>query len=214
VSDTRADIKITALHLFNERGVDAVSTRDIAARVGISPGNLTYHFPAKNDIIAALCHDLIHHVDEALRLAQDDHHSDNALAFFYKQCRTIGRIQQEYRFIFEKRYAEIITSIPELQQYYRDVLKGRFVFYLQLHRRLVHEDLAVPALVKETNAFGYLINILGLFWHQETAIYFPEYSDEQRLDHSLSLLFQVYKPYLTRKGSRVLKTYLGDLAAY
>jgi hypothetical protein len=44
--------------------------------------------------------------------------------------------------------------------------------YHALHNVLVTEKLAKPGLLEETNAFGYLINILGLFWHQEPAIYF------------------------------------------
>ena len=36
--------------LFNDQGYAATSLADIAAAVGISRGNLTYHFPAKRDL--------------------------------------------------------------------------------------------------------------------------------------------------------------------
>jgi AcrR family transcriptional regulator len=43
-----------ALALFNRYGEPNVSTTAISAEVGISPGNLTYHYPAKGDLIDAL----------------------------------------------------------------------------------------------------------------------------------------------------------------
>lgn len=43
-----------ALHLFNKRGVSEVGVREIAREIDISAGNLSYHFPKKEDIIVEL----------------------------------------------------------------------------------------------------------------------------------------------------------------
>jgi AcrR family transcriptional regulator len=51
---TRDKILKTALALFNEEGEAQVSTVDIAAVLGISPGNLYYHFKGKEAILEAL----------------------------------------------------------------------------------------------------------------------------------------------------------------
>lgn len=48
------EILETAKKLFNQQGYDAVSMRDIAKELGISVGNLTYHYPKKTDIVLAL----------------------------------------------------------------------------------------------------------------------------------------------------------------
>jgi AcrR family transcriptional regulator len=52
--DTRQEILSAAKKLFNERGYDAVSVRDIAGALGISKGNLTCYFRKKEHIVEAI----------------------------------------------------------------------------------------------------------------------------------------------------------------
>jgi len=51
---TRDRVLNAALELFNERGSAAVTTNHVAARAGISPGNLYYWFADKSEIIREL----------------------------------------------------------------------------------------------------------------------------------------------------------------
>ncbi len=48
---TKDRIILSSLDLFNEQGERNVSTNHIAAHLGMSPGNLYYHFRNKSDII-------------------------------------------------------------------------------------------------------------------------------------------------------------------
>ncbi len=54
MEDTKAKILTAAARLFAQQGYRSVSMRAIAAQLGISVGNLTYHFPHKQDIVTAL----------------------------------------------------------------------------------------------------------------------------------------------------------------
>lgn len=51
---TRARIERAALDLFVARGVDAATTRDIAAAAGVSEGAIYRHFDSKDELAAAL----------------------------------------------------------------------------------------------------------------------------------------------------------------
>ena len=51
---TRDRILQASLALFNADGLAAVSTHKVAAELGISPGNLHYHFKTKEQIVTVL----------------------------------------------------------------------------------------------------------------------------------------------------------------
>ena len=53
-TDTKTRILDAALALFNERGTDSVTTNHIAEALGMSPGNLYYHYRNKAEIVRGL----------------------------------------------------------------------------------------------------------------------------------------------------------------
>jgi AcrR family transcriptional regulator len=61
---TRDRVLKAALELFNERGSAAVTTNHVAARAGISPGNLYYWFSDKDEIVRELYALLVAEYDE------------------------------------------------------------------------------------------------------------------------------------------------------
>ncbi|MBO0334062.1 TetR/AcrR family transcriptional regulator [Sneathiella sp. CAU 1612] len=49
----RQELMAAAAHLFNQRGYDATSMRDIAREAGMLAGSMYYHFSSKDDLIVA-----------------------------------------------------------------------------------------------------------------------------------------------------------------
>ncbi|MES2589045.1 MAG: TetR/AcrR family transcriptional regulator [Bacteroidota bacterium] len=203
----------TSLNLLNEKGIDEVTTREIAKTLKISLGNLTYYFPAKKDIILALTHELTKAVDEALSEASANE-APNLLVQYFKQVEIIFTTQLKFKFIVHKRYGEIISLFPEVQKVAQDFLKIRFDAWEQLNKQLVKEKFAKKELVIDSHAHSYVLNILALFWHQEFLIYLPELTDKQKVDKALAIFFQSYKPYLTKKGLDELSPLLEKLNHY
>jgi len=61
---TRNEIVTTALHMFLEKGYTATTAKQLGDIIGISTGNLTYHFSTKEHILAVL-------VDELCKFQRD-----------------------------------------------------------------------------------------------------------------------------------------------
>lgn len=207
----REKILEAALVLFNSNGIDAVTTRDIAKKTKISQGNLTYHFPAKNDIVLALVQEAGKAIDEAL--ASQKSGSNSLIVIYYHQVETIFRTHMKYRFLFG-RWGEIISSSKEIQSFAQGFLKVRFDQWHGLNQELVRQKLAHTSLIEESHGHSYVINMLALFWHQEFMMYFPNLTDQQKIKKALTIFFQSYKPYLTKKGWEQLSPFLEKLEHY
>lgn len=65
----REELLIAAAQLFAEHGFEATSMRDIASAVGMLPGSMYYHFPSKEELVAAT-HELgVRQIQEAVEAA-------------------------------------------------------------------------------------------------------------------------------------------------
>jgi AcrR family transcriptional regulator len=58
MADRRADIVSAALSLLKEGGAKGLSQPQVAKRVGLPQGHLTYYFPKKADLVAAVAREL------------------------------------------------------------------------------------------------------------------------------------------------------------
>lgn len=119
-----------ARDVFTKDGHAGLSLRKVADRAGIAVGNLTYHFPTKNDLLEAmLCEALADFVEAHL----DQFHQDtdapldillNVVEFYVRNARI------EHRFFYQLwgfagSSEEAKTQVRNL---YRPI--GRFVYYL------------------------------------------------------------------------------------
>lgn len=71
-STTRERILEACRRLFNEKGYATTSLADIAASVGISKGNLTYHFPTKYELVVECAKRAREQRRDQFRLARPD----------------------------------------------------------------------------------------------------------------------------------------------
>lgn len=84
------------LDLFNRFGEPNVSTTLISAELNISPGNLYYHYPAKDELVNSLFDRYEKSLDELLRAAGDARHIEDAWLFFHMLFELIW----QYRFLY------------------------------------------------------------------------------------------------------------------
>lgn len=112
---TRERILVRSIYLFNRSGVQSVSIEVIAADMKISPGNLTYHFPRKRDLLRAT----LPLLEESLRDALAGARTDAIMSATESARRLINIFQTfwNFRFFFNE-LVYLLTSDPELRRQY------------------------------------------------------------------------------------------------
>ena len=127
-SKTKETILRTAQGLFNNEGEHAVSSVDIASVIGISPGNLYYHYKGKDPIIRELFADFEEELRQVLSapIREPLVLEDNWI-YLYIIFEEIW----DFRF-FYRNPAELIQRIPELRAPFAQLLalKERTAFSL------------------------------------------------------------------------------------
>ncbi|MDE2617223.1 MAG: TetR/AcrR family transcriptional regulator [Burkholderiales bacterium] len=93
---TAQRIQEAALALFNRYGEPNVSTTQIAAELGISPGNLYYHYPAKDGLVNTLFEQYEQALAGLLPAAGDVRDVEGAWFFMHSLFERIW----EYRFLY------------------------------------------------------------------------------------------------------------------
>jgi AcrR family transcriptional regulator len=109
-SSTRDRILETSLRLFNEEGVAQVSTHRIAAELGISPGNLHYHFKTKQQVVTWL----FRRFEDRFGPCIDATATATALDDLWLSLHLTFEVITEYRFVY-RDIDYLLTAFPELE---------------------------------------------------------------------------------------------------
>jgi AcrR family transcriptional regulator len=132
---SRAKLLSVSARLFAKNGFEATSMRDIAARAGMLAGSMYYHFPSKNDLIAAVYEagvaEIGAAVDEALDKARgpwprleaasaahlgsllaDAAHAAVMTADLGQLDSRLRRRLVTLRDGYEKRFVELVAALP------------------------------------------------------------------------------------------------------
>ena len=108
------------LELFNRFGEPNVSTTLISAEMGISPGNLYYHYPAKDELINSLFDRYERALNELLRAADDVANVEDAWLFFHMLFELVW----QYRFLY-RDLNDLLSKNRRLETHFQFVLKNK-----------------------------------------------------------------------------------------
>ena len=114
-STTRERILQASLQLFNEQGERNVTTNHIAGHLGMSPGNLYYHFRNKQMIVAELFTQLEQDMAAFFTLRPDGTVTLEDKAGYLER---LLQILWQYRFLHQD-LEHLLTSDPALAQRFR-----------------------------------------------------------------------------------------------
>ncbi len=108
------------LELFNRFGEPNVSTTLISAELGISPGNLYYHYPAKDELINSLFDRYERSLSELLNASDAVRDVEDAWFFMH----TLFELIWQYRFLY-RDLNDLLSKNRRLETHFQAVLKNK-----------------------------------------------------------------------------------------
>lgn len=197
--DTKERILQVALELYNNQGVNTITSRHIAAEMGISPGNLHYHFKQTDEIIKSLYDRLALDFDAIVKglgtvdridLDTMKEYVDQSFALSYKN-----------RFIF-LHFVEIGLRIPAIKKEYAALTKRREKEFLLLFEQLQTTGLLRTDLPKEVlQSLVTQIFIIADFWLSNNELT-VRLKGSKAIDHYRRVFLHMLYPYLTSEAQR------------
>ncbi len=190
---TRDKILQTALLLFNENGVSRLSTRNISEELGISYGNLTYHFPRKEDIILTLYDQMQSQINEQFALLEKEIF---ALNFVLDNLSDLFKILRQYKFVYLgfaylNREFEDIRKDTHTQFEYRRNLLYKLASFMSGNGFLRPETVAGENKSKIHNLL-----LIMQFWITD-AEFFYQGEEDRKISYYLEVFYNAVRPSLT-----------------
>ena len=108
------------LDLFNRFGEPNVSTTLISAELNISPGNLYYHYPAKDELINSLFDRYERSLSELLNASDGVRDVEDAWFFMH----TLFELIWQYRFLY-RDLNDLLSKNRRLETHFQYVLKNK-----------------------------------------------------------------------------------------
>ena len=198
MNSTKKRILDASRKLLNQQGLSAVSQRTIATHLGISPGNLTYHFKKRSNIIEGLYFELV----EKMNSAFSNLEMDKGLIFGLHQItRNSMENLFEYRFMMLD-FIQVMREFPTIKKHYLQLIIQREEQIQMFFQMLIQGGLMRKE--EMPNEYHNLIRrmmILGDFWLASAEIN-REKMNKKQIEKYLEITSQVIFPYLTAKGKR------------
>jgi AcrR family transcriptional regulator len=196
---TRERIVETSLVMFNRLGEPNVTTADIADEMGISPGNLYYHFRNKDEIIGELFAALERRLDTLLDPRASGVVDVEDLWLF---LHLLFEAMWDYRFLY-RDLDEILSRSRKLATHFASILRRGTATVSALCRSMV-DDGAMRASEREIAAIADNVALVATFWisYQRIAAQQPD-AEAVNLDRAAYQVLSLIAPFL-QGSSRAL----------
>lgn len=197
---TRVKILNEARKLFNQKGFDRITPRQIAAKIGISDGNLRYHFRTKDDLAEALFNELVDTIGKELESGAT---GELNMKVMKDLLSAMLKNFYEYRFLVQ----DLVTFLkhhPRIRRTFNRITEERM--------RML--EIFISSFIRE----GYLVGdpypghykklmenmlIVTHFWINGSELFYHG-PKKEIVAHYSDTIFSIMYPYLTSKGKQEL----------
>lgn len=201
----REKIADRALEMFNERGVEYVGLRELAADLGMRVSNITYYFPTKDDLVFEISRQLSES-NAGIIVASET----MTMGEFLRMLRRVFENQYRFRCLF-RSFVNIISQNKLIAEAYK---KNQSVRSGAITSNLKVLTTAGYLKVEDKEELNFLVSALALisrFWMSEAAISAKHLDREAQIAHYLKMITKLLWPYCAAKAKKQISRFLDSL---
>ncbi len=193
---TKQKILDKSKEIFNAKGIQTTTLRQIALALDMSQGNLNYHFKTKQDIIDDLYFALVDQINaEMAKMTQDF----SLLSTLYRTAEKSMYVFYEYRFFLRDLYLIFRESV-KIKEHYLNLQNLRKVQFENLFATMIEKEvIRKEEFPNEYERLYERMTIIGDNWINAAEL-FKEKGEHPPVKHYQDLLFEMIYAYLTHKG--------------
>jgi AcrR family transcriptional regulator len=205
---TRERILDTSLAMFNAQGEPNVTTNHIADELGMSPGNLYYHFRNKDDIVEQLFSRYETRIDDALLVPQERLPN---LEDIWLQLHLVFECMWAYRFLY-RDLVDILARNRKLKLRFVRILTRASASAAELMRGLARAGI-MRASTAEIRALAENVLLVATFWQSYSAVRGGKSENaEIELGKGIHQVMVLIAPFLREEEREHLNTLAGAYA--
>ncbi len=196
MNKTKQKIINAAKELFNQHGYSQVTIRMIAKKLGISSGNLNYHFKKREEILEYLYFEMVYDFDQRVAALPD-------IKISFAQIQNDIRISMERMLIYKFIWTDLFNILKandkiseHFHQVYQKRISGNVFLFNQLHKMKL---IRAAKFEEEFQILAERMVNFGDTWIYTSEVYNRRNSKKLLESQVNSMLAMIY-PYLTRKG--------------
>ena len=191
---TKDRIIKVAVKRFNELGVQNVTSRQIAQDMGISHGNLDYHYKTKEDLLLAIYKKMKKEMSESY---QDNNKYSNSMEHFHHLLLQLEEFQLKYQF-FNLDVLEISRSFPKISKLLSKTLELREHQMDEIFKNFNNQGYLKDNKDFEYGRLQHTIRIIITFWiSQREVLHNYRYKENGEMTKHI---WELIMPYLTELG--------------
>lgn len=196
---TKAKILSVAIEVFNERGYSSVNLRELSEMIGVSRGNLTYHFKDKEELLEAIVTEMWDHISVEMSKTLE------VPSFENMHHRT------KLYYDFQKRYAFVFLDIRiQMHHAVHDQFKSMIDKTIDNYSQMISLGIQIGT-VKKEEVPGTYRSLIHAVWM--TSFYRLAQQQTRNLKEekdSEMLIWGLIIPHLTKKGLEGFRAYFGE----
>lgn len=196
---TKDRIIIQACSYFNKSGFSAVTLFELAGHIGMSRGNLTYHFKDKDALLQAISEHMWQRIEEERAKTRQLPSFEN----LQNEIKLYHTVQKEYAFIF---LDSLVLNHTLVQKKFREMADQAIADNLHIIAFSVRIGNMYPERIKGTYRNIALLSwMIPFYWMPQQKL-----RGKTETEDAEKIIWSLLLPHFTDQGIKSFKKFFGE----